>query len=120
MRASSDGCTADAGYDTHYTERYMGLPQRETQAYADASAMRPAAAGTPPPSPMLLIHGMLDENVHVRHTARLVSELTLRRAPHELMLFPEERHLPRGLDGRAHTERRVVQFLARELGVPLP
>ncbi len=50
----------------------------------------------------------------------LVSELTLRRAPHELMLFPEERHLPRGLDGRAHTKLRVVHFLARELGVPLP
>ncbi len=93
----------------------MGLPEREAAAYADASVLRPPAPGAPSPSPMLLIHGMLDENVHFRHTARLISALTQRRAPHELMLFPEERHLPRGLEGRAHTERRVLAFLEREL-----
>ena len=100
------------GYDTHYTERYMGLPQFEPGAYAQASALRDEAAAG---SPLLIIHGMLDENVHVRHTTRLVAALTKRRAPHELMLFPDERHLPRGVDGRAYTERRVLDFLEREL-----
>jgi dipeptidyl-peptidase-4 len=101
------------GYDTHYTERYMGLPQSEAAAYAAASALRdePGLAS----SPLLIIHGMLDENVHVRHTTRLVAALTKRRAPHELLLFPDERHLPRGVEGRAYTERRVLDFLEREL-----
>ena len=102
------------GYDTHYTERYMGLPQSEAAAYAAASALR-AEPGAPSSSPLLIIHGMLDENVHVRHTTRLVAVLTQRCAPHELLLFPDERHLPRGLEGRAYTERRVLGFLEREL-----
>ena len=101
------------GYDTHYTERYMGLPQSEAAAYADASALRELSEQKS--SPLLIIHGMLDENVHVRHTARLVAALTQRRAPHELLLFPDERHLPRGVEGRAYTERRVIDFLEREL-----
>ena len=102
------------GYDTHYTERYMGLPQTEAAAYAEASALREEGDGKAS-SPLLIIHGMLDENVHVRHTTRLVAALTKRRAPHELLLFPDERHLPRGAEGRAYTERRVLDFLEREL-----
>ena len=102
------------GYDTHYTERYMGLPQSEAVAYAAASALR-AEPGAPSSAPLLIIHGMLDENVHVRHTTRMVAALTQRCAPHELLLFPDERHLPRGLEGRAYTERRVLGFLEREL-----
>lgn len=101
------------GYDTAYTERYMGSPGSDASSYAASSALTwPPGAAT---SPLLLVHGALDENVHYRHTARLVSALVERRAPHELMLFPSERHLPRSLAGRAHAEQRVLAFIEREL-----
>lgn len=102
------------GYDTGYTERYMGLPFVELSAYEAASALE-TSAWAAQTSPLLLIHGMLDENVHARHTMRLCQALTSRRAPHDLMLFPEERHLPRDLAGLAYTEERVLAFLSKHI-----
>ena len=107
------------GYDTAYTERYMGLPAEQPAAYERSSCLNTDLwSVTPPPSPMLLIHGGLDENVHFRHTARLVAQLNRRRVPHQLMLFPQERHRPRDMDGRAHTESRVLAFLTEHLMRP--
>jgi dipeptidyl-peptidase-4 len=105
------------GYDTAYTERYMGTFAAEKDAYERSSCLN-AALWAPQPSPMLLIHGGLDENVHFRHTARLVAQLNRRRVPHQLMLFPQERHLPRDMDGRAYTEARVLAFLTEHLMRP--
>ena len=50
------------GYDTHYTERYMGLPQDNKEGYAGGSVMKfvPQMKGK-----LMLIHGLIDENVHV-------------------------------------------------------
>jgi dipeptidyl-peptidase 4 len=102
------------GYDTAYTERYMGTPSQDAKAY-EASSCLNADLWSSCPSPMLIIHGGLDENVHFRHTARLVQMLTKKRVKHELMLFPQERHLPRDADGRAYTEGRVLDFLTQHL-----
>ena len=102
------------GHDTHYTERYKGLPQSEAVAHAAASALR-AEPGRQAQHRCSSFTPCFDENVHVRHTTRLVAALTQRCAPHELLLFPNERHLPSGLERRAYTERRVLNFLKREL-----
>ncbi len=100
------------GYDTAYTERYMGTPADNPAGYREASALTHAAALA---GPLLLVHGMTDENVHFRHTARFIVALTENNRPYELLLFPEERHMPRDRRGLEYQERRVVEFLLRHL-----
>ncbi|GJP30639.1 hypothetical protein CLOM_g4174 [Closterium sp. NIES-68] len=104
--------TAWDGYDTHYTERYMGLPSEQPTAYDRSSVMRHVGGIR---GRLLLVHGMIDENVHFRHTVRLVQALTTAAKQYELLLFPEERHMPRGLRDRTYMEERIYEFLNRSL-----
>lgn len=101
------------GYDTHYTERYMGLPQENAPGYARSSVMAHVAGLR---GGLMLVHGLLDENVHFRHTARLVNALVAHRKDFVLQLFPDERHTPRGEADRLYMEERIVAFLVRGLG----
>ena len=64
---------------------------------------------------LLLVHGMTDENVHFRHTARLIVALTGAQKDYDLVLFPEERHMPRDAKGREYQERRVIQYFRTHL-----
>ncbi len=64
---------------------------------------------------LLLIHGLVDENVHARHTMRLVEALTTAARDYELALFPEARHMPRHPAHLAYLERQLVEFLRRHL-----
>jgi dipeptidyl-peptidase-4 len=100
------------GYDTHYTERYMGTPQDNPDGYRVSSVMHhvPSQRGR-----LLLVHGMLDENVHFRHTARLVNALNRARKPYELLMYPDERHMPRAEADRVHMEEQIRDFFVREL-----
>jgi dipeptidyl-peptidase 4 len=100
------------GYDTHYTERYMGRPQDNADAYRESSLLPLAdrLAGR-----LLIIHGMIDENVHFRHTARLMNALNSARKRYDVLIFPDERHLPRGEDDRRYMEERLVDFFDRAL-----
>ena len=94
------------GYDTGYTERYMGTPQENEAGYEHGSVMAHVGrlAGK-----LLLVHGGIDENVHFRHTARLIRALTAAQKPYDLLLFPEERHMPRDAAGLEYQERRLVE-----------
>jgi len=98
------------GYDTHYTERYMGTPADNPDGYSKASVLPLASTLA---RPVLLIHGMADENVHFRHTARLVNALNAAQRPYELLPFPEERHLPRGARDREYLEERLADHFDR-------
>ena len=100
------------GYDTHYTERYMATPEDNPEGYEVSSVMHHAAAIR---GRLLLVHGLIDENVHFRHTARLINALIKERIPYELMLFPNERHSPRSEDDRVFMEERIADFLAESL-----
>jgi dipeptidyl-peptidase-4 len=100
------------GYDTHYTERYMGTPEGNPEGYAESSVMHHVDALV---GKLLLVHGMIDENVHFRHTARLINALIRARKPYELLLFPDERHMPRRLEDRVHMEQQILDFIARNL-----
>ncbi|MDW8046642.1 MAG: DPP IV N-terminal domain-containing protein [Chloroflexota bacterium] len=101
------------GYDTAYTERYMGTPTSNPEGYREASVLTHARNLK---AALLLVHGGVDENVHFRHTARLIVALTEAQKPYELLLFPEERHMPRDAAGLEYQERRVMEFLGRHLG----
>ncbi len=96
------------GYDTHYTERYMGTPQSNPDGYHDGSVMSHVEGLRD--RRLLLIHGLIDENVHFRHTARLLNALIAEGIDHELFLFPDERHVPRAEADRAFMEDRIVAF----------
>ena len=58
---------------------------------------------------------MADENVHFRHSARLATALIRARKEYELLAFPDERHMPRGLGDRTYMEQRVMSFLTKRL-----
>jgi dipeptidyl-peptidase-4 len=103
------------GYDTHYTERYMGTPQDNPEGYRGASVLTIADRLE---RPLLIIHGMSDENVHFRHTARLLNVLNPAHRAYDLLVFPDERHLPRGQDDREELEARVVTHFDRWLKSP--
>lgn len=101
------------GYDTHYTERYMGTPGDNPDGYARSSVM--AHVEGMRDRHLLLVHGLIDENVHFRHTARLVNALIQARIAYELFLLPDERHSPRSEADRIYLEERIVEFFRRTL-----
>ena len=76
-------------YDSVYTERYLGLPKDNPKAYIDSAVPRAAANlhGS-----LLLIHGAIDDNVHVQNTMQLVYALQKADRPFSLMLYPKSRH----------------------------
>jgi dipeptidyl-peptidase-4 len=64
---------------------------------------------------LMLVHGLIDENVHFRHTARLINALIQARKPYELLLFPDERHMPRKLADRIYMESLIRDFIVNNL-----
>ncbi|MDE2967673.1 MAG: DPP IV N-terminal domain-containing protein [Chloroflexota bacterium] len=100
------------GYDTGYTERYMGTPQNNAEGYREGSLLTHADKLR---GQLLLIHGGVDENVHFRHTARLITALTAADRDYDLLMFPEERHMPRDQAGLEYQERRVARYFDRHL-----
>ena len=96
-------------YDSHYTERYMNLPAANPNGYRDG---RVAAHLDGLNSPLLLIHGMADDNVLFTNSTSLMSELQKRGKLFELMTYPGAKH---GLSGSnaLHRYRTTEAFLAR-------
>ncbi|NUP41292.1 MAG: prolyl oligopeptidase family serine peptidase, partial [Streptomyces sp.] len=74
-------------YDTHYTERYLGLPQEQAAAY-DANSVV-TAEGIPglaePARPLMIVHGFADDNVLVANSLRLSTALLAAGRPHEVL-----------------------------------
>jgi dipeptidyl-peptidase-4 len=99
-------------YDTGYTERYMGTPQENAEGY-DASAINQFASKLE--GHLLIIHALMDENVHFEHTAKLVDALVAADKDFDLLLFPGERHGYRSPQARRYAYRRVVDYFAEHL-----
>jgi dipeptidyl-peptidase-4 len=104
------------GYDTAYTERYLGLPSENPDGYRESSALTHVEAVQ---GELLLIHGTVDENVHLRHSERLVEAFRDAGREVELVTLPEQRHRTRSAAIRVR-ERRTIAYLLRGLGLPLP
>jgi len=77
-------------YDTAATERYLGHPGSQPGAYQRTSLL-PLAAGLT--RPLLLVHGLADDNVHPRHSLLLAAELLAASRPHRLLLLPGVTHM---------------------------
>lgn len=102
-------------YDTFYTERYMDTPEDNTDGY-EASSVFPYIDNLE--DPLLLIHGMADDNVVFENTTRLMAELQQRGKQFELMTYPGERHGIRGEELQIHLMRTRMEFLNRHLKPP--
>ena len=103
-------------YDTHYTERYLGDPNKEPQVYAKANALDDAGKIK---DPLLLIHGMADDNVVFENSSMLISRLQAKAVPFEMMLYPGYTHRVGGPKVGVHLWETIFAFLARH-GVTPP
>jgi dipeptidyl-peptidase 4 len=86
-------------YDTAYTERYLGLPSDGSDVYAHHSLVEMAAEPPARPSdarPMLIIHGMVDDNVVAAHTLRLSEALLRSGRPHSVIPLTGASHMAAG------------------------
>jgi dipeptidyl-peptidase-4 len=99
-------------YDSIYTERYMGAPQDDPEAYRRTSSIEGVENYS---GRLLLIHGSHDDNVHPQNTTRLIDALIKKRKQFDLMIYPNETHGIRGTDEVVHLWTMVYEYLERNL-----
>jgi dipeptidyl-peptidase 4 len=100
-------------YDTAYTERYLGLPQDESEAYRRSSLLDRAAALQ---RPLLIIHGLADDNVLAAHTLQLSSALLAAGRPHSVIPLSGVTHMTPQEVVAENLLRLEVDFLRTHLG----
>jgi dipeptidyl-peptidase-4 len=103
-------------YDSHYTERYLGLPDQpgaRGDPYDTSSLLADAAKLT---RPLLLIHGLADDNVVAAHTLRLSSALLAAGRPHAVLPLPGVTHMTPQEEVAENLLLLQVDFLRRSLG----
>jgi dipeptidyl-peptidase 4 len=99
-------------YDTHYTERYLGLPQERPQAYTQSSLLTYADKLG---SPLLLIHGTADDNVYFFHTLKLSDALFRAGRHHELLPLSGLTHMVPDPLVDLRRQERVLAFFRQHL-----
>ena len=100
-------------YDTGYTERYLGVPQEEPDNY-DRTSLLPLASGLT--RPLLIIHGLADDNVVVAHSLRLSSALLAAGRPHAVLPLSGVTHMTPQEVVAENLLRAEVDFFAEALG----
>jgi dipeptidyl-peptidase-4 len=97
-------------YDTIYTERYMKLPQHNADGYRRTA---PRFAADRLHGRLLLLHGMMDDNVHLQNTVQFAYELQRAGKPFEMMLYPRSRHGITDARLNLHLRRLMFDFVMR-------
>ena len=90
----------------------MSTPLKNPRGYESSSIMTHVQEMK---GKLMLIHGLIDENVHFRHTARLINSLIKYRKRYELILFPNERHSPHNIHDRIYIEDIIHDFFSQHL-----
>jgi dipeptidyl-peptidase-4 len=99
-------------YDSIYTERFMDLPQNNPEGYAIGSVVDAAAKLR---GRLLLVHGTIDDNVHVSNALQLANALQNAGQQFDLMLYPGNRHgISRSRQSR-HLRELLTQFVLKHL-----
>ena len=100
-------------YDTHYTERYLGLPSVNAAGYAASSAVPNAGALK---GKLLLVHGMADDNVLFTNSTMMMQALQSKAKQFDVMTYPGGKHgLVRMQQQGRHFYEMVLRFFEREL-----
>jgi dipeptidyl-peptidase-4 len=97
-------------YDTHYTERYLGNPAIDPKPYEAASALTGAEKIA---DPLLLIHGMADDNVVFENSTAIIAKLQETKRPFEMMVYPGATHAVTGEGRQTHVWSTIERFLDR-------
>ncbi len=103
-------------YDTGYTERYLGHPDEQEDAYERSSLLSEAAKLT---RPIQLIHGLADDNVVAAHSLRFSAALVAAGVPHEMLPLSGVTHMTPQEEVAENMLLLQVDFLRRHLGGPL-
>jgi dipeptidyl-peptidase-4 len=106
-------------YDTHYTERYLGDPVADREAYARSSLVTDEGLSFPaePHRPLMVVHGLADDNVVVAHALRLSSALLAAGRPHEVLPLSGVTHMTPQEQVAENLLLLQVEFLKRSLGM---
>jgi dipeptidyl-peptidase-4 len=106
-------------YDTHYSERYCGTPQDDPEVYAASSLItnEGLSGAADVHRPLMLIHGLADDNVAVAHTLRLSSALLAAGRPHEVLPLSGVTHMTPQEQIAENLLLLQVAFLKRTLGM---
>jgi dipeptidyl aminopeptidase/acylaminoacyl peptidase len=99
-------------YDAIYTERLMDTPQANPEGYAASGVL---AAAENLHGRLMLIHGTIDDNVHMSNTLQLVHALQQAGKQFELMLYPDNRHALRNDAQEQHMYEMIAGFFKRHL-----
>ncbi|MEV7239888.1 prolyl oligopeptidase family serine peptidase [Streptomyces sp. NPDC093248] len=107
-------------YDTHYQERYLGLPDEQPDVYRRNSLIDDAGLvdAAEPHRPMMVIHGLADDNVVVAHSLRLSSALLAAGRPHEVLPLSGVTHMTPQETVAENLLRLQLDFLRRSLPQP--
>ncbi|HEU5419510.1 MAG TPA: prolyl oligopeptidase family serine peptidase [Streptosporangiaceae bacterium] len=106
------GVTDQRLYNAHWRERTLGHPDQFPERYEACSLIRAAPQLS---RPLLLIHGLADENVFAANTLRLSSALVAAGRPHEVLLLPGAGHSAIGSACTGSLLQHQLQFLRRHL-----
>ncbi|MFI6700435.1 prolyl oligopeptidase family serine peptidase [Streptomyces sp. NPDC050509] len=106
-------------YDTHYMERYLGTPQEAPEVYAANSLVTDDGLSSPaePSRPMMIIHGLADDNVVVAHSLKLSAALLAAGRPHEVLPLTGVTHMTPQEEIAENLLLLQVDFLKRSLGL---
>jgi dipeptidyl-peptidase 4 len=100
-------------YDTHYTERYLGMPGGANNSYEVSGVLSNAESLH---GHLLLVHGMADDNVLFTHSTMLMQRLQALDTPFDVMTYPGSKHgLVRMPQTGRHYYEMVMRFFTREL-----
>ncbi|SFX31410.1 S9 family peptidase [Streptomyces atratus] len=106
-------------YDTHYTERYLGDPAEQPEVYAHNSVITDEGLSEAADQvrPMMIVHGLADDNVVVAHSLRLSSALLSAGRPHEVLPLSGVTHMTPQEQVAENLLLLQVDFLKRSLGL---
>ena len=99
-------------YDSIYTERYMGLPQKNGDSYDENSPINHVEKIK---GKFLLVHGMADDNVHFQNTAELIEVLVQKNVDFDLGIYPNKNHGIYGGNTRYHLYNKMNNFILENL-----
>ncbi len=99
-------------YDTAYTERYLGTDETNHAGYGSTDLVSKAGRLK---GKLLLIHGMVDENVHFRHSAAMIQAFIDHGKDFDLVLLPNSRHMVQGQSNTLYRIRRTLEFFQEHL-----